>query len=186
MSLCCLCDIMNCMAHIETLYFAGSDEILIQIRLARISDALELKKLNDLFNGVQSNTVEMIERSLEENKQEIVCVASQSGGNANKLVGFCCGQIIRSMCYSILYGDITEFFVIEEYRCQDSVEARLIEQIESEFDKRGVNHLHHIIGRDNLQMQELYCSLGYTNSSLSSYGSSSIMIFEKDTDSRIK
>ena len=87
------------------------------------------------------------------------------------------------MCYVNFYGDITEFFVIEEYRCQ-GIGKQLIEQLESEFDKRGVNHLHHIIGKDNSPVQELYHSLGYTNSSLSSYGSSSMMIFEKDTVSR--
>ena len=158
---------------------------MTQVRLAHFSDASELKKLNDLFNGENSNTVEAIEKSLEENHQEIVCVAVEIDENANKLVGFCCGQIIRSMCYSILYGDITEFFVKEEYRHQD-IERRLIEQIEREFDKRGVNHLHHMIGKDNLPMQELYRSLGYVNSSQSSYGSSSIVIFEKDTDSHIR
>ena len=154
---------------------------MIQVRLAQISDAPELKKLNDLFNGEGSATTEMIKKSLEENSQEIVCVAIEINEDTSKLVGFCCGQIIKSICYAIIYGDITELFVIEEYKCQN-VEKQLIEQVESEFDKRGVNHLHHIIGKDNSQMQELYRSLGYTNSSQSSYGSSSIMIFEKDTD----
>ena len=154
---------------------------MIQVRLAHFPDAFELKKLNDLFNGENSNTVEAIEKSLEENHQEIVCVAVEFDGKVSKLVGFCCGQIIRSMCYSILYGDITEFFVKEEYRHQD-IERQLIEQIEREFDKRAVNHLHHVIGKDNLPLQELYRSLGYTNSSQSSYGSLSVVIFEKDTD----
>ena len=158
---------------------------MAQVRLAHFSDASELKKLNDLFNGENSNTVEAIEKSLEANNQEIVCVAVEIDGNANKFVGFCCGQIINSMCYSILYGDITEFFVIEESRHQD-IGKQLIEQIEKEFDKRGVNHLHHVIGKDNLPVQELYRSLGYTNSTQSSYGSLSIVIFEKDTDSHTK
>ena len=156
---------------------------MIQIRLARFSDAPELKRLNDLFNGDESNTVEMIEKSLEENKQEIVCVASESDGNTNKLVGFCCGQIIRSICYSILYGDITEFFVMEEYRRQD-VGKRLIERIEMEFAGHGVNHLHHLIGKDNAAAQELFRSLAYVDTSESSYHSSSVMLFEKQTDRR--
>jgi ribosomal protein S18 acetylase RimI-like enzyme len=165
-------------------------EIMIQIRLAQSSDALELKKLNDLFNGKDSNVVDAIKKSLEENEREIVCVAAEIGQNAGKLVGFCCGQIIKSMCYSILYGDITEFCVteevtedieeIEEYRCQD-IGKQLIEFIELEFDKRGVNHLHHIIGKDNALSQELFCSLGYIDSSESSYGSSFIKVFEKQT-----
>ena len=150
---------------------------MLQIRLAQISDAIELKRLNDLFNGKGSASIESIQKSLEENPQEIVCVAVEVNEHENKLIGFCCGQIMRSMCYTILYGDITEFFVIEEYK---NAEKLLIAQMEIEFDKCGVNHLHHIIGKDNLPMQKLYTSLGYTNSSESSYGSSSVIIFEKD------
>ena len=152
---------------------------MIQVRVAHLTDAPELKRLNDLFNGENSNSVEAIEKSLAENKQEIVCVAVETDESTSKLIGFCCGQIVRSMCYSILYGDITEFFVPEDYRHHD-VKKQLIKSIESEFSKHGVRHLHHIIGTDNLASQALYRSLGYVNSSESSYNSSSIMIFEKD------
>ena len=155
---------------------------MIQIRLAQPSDALELKRLNDLFNGDDSNTAEAINKSLETNNQEIVCAAVENTVNENKLIGFCCGQIVKSMCYSSLYGDITEFFIVEEYR-QHDIGKRLIELIEIEFDKRGVNHLHHLTGKDNLPTQELYLSLGYNDTSESSYGSSSLKIFEKDIDS---
>jgi len=155
---------------------------MINIRLAQFSDASELKKLNDLINGENSSTVEMIEKSLEENNQEIVCVVTVITENSSKLIGFCCGQIIKSMCYTT-YGDITEFFVMEEYRRQD-IEKQLITQIECEFDKRGVNHLHHFTGKDNQPIQELFHSLGYVYTSESSYGSSSIVIFGKDTDKR--
>ena len=153
---------------------------MVQTRLAQISDASELKKLNDLFNGEDSATIEIIKKSLEENTQEIVCVAAEVNGQTSKLVGFCCGQIVKSMCYTILYGDITEFFVIEEYLSQD-IAKQLIKQIEIEFYKRRVNHLHHLTGTDNAPVQELYRSLGYTDTTQSSYGSSSIAIFEKDT-----
>ena len=156
---------------------------MIQVRLAQVSDALELKALNDLFNGEDSAAIGTIEKALKENTQEIVCVAVKTNENESKLVGFCCGQIIKSMCYTILYGDITEFFVIEEYRYQDTGK-HLIKQMEIEFDRRGVNHLHHFTGKNNSSIQELYRSLGYIDTSESSYGSSSIMVFEKDTDKR--
>jgi len=156
---------------------------MIQVRLAQFADAPELKRLNDLFNGEDSNTVESIEKSLEENSREIVCVAAEIDGNTNKLVGFCCGQIMKSMCYSILYGDITEFFVMEEYRRHD-IGKRLIDLIEIEFDKHGVNHLHHLTGKDNSATRELYRSLGYADTSEISYNSASIIMFEKQTDIR--
>jgi ribosomal protein S18 acetylase RimI-like enzyme len=154
---------------------------MIRVRLAHISDAPELKKLNDLYNGEDSASIEEIKRTLEENTQEIVCVASEINGNESELVGFSCGQIIKSMCYTILYGDITEFFILEKHQHQD-IGKQLIKQMEIEFDKQGVNHLHHFTGADNLAVKELYRSLGYADTSASSYGSSSLAIFEKDTD----
>ena len=153
----------------------------MEVRLAVPADAPALKKLNDLFNGEGSNTAQAIEKSLAENTQEIVCVAIENSAGADKYVGFCCGQIIKSMCYSILYGDITEFFVLEEYRRQD-VGKRLIEQIEAEFHKRGVNHLHHFVGSSNAAAQAVFHSLGYANTTVSSYGSPSLVILERDTD----
>ena len=56
---------------------------MFDIRLANSSDAPELKKLNDLFNGDGNNTAEAIEESLKRNGQEIVCVAT----DGDKLVG---------------------------------------------------------------------------------------------------
>jgi len=148
---------------------------MIQVRLAESSDAFGLKTLNDLFNGEDSNCAESIGKSLAENKQEIVCVAVDG---ENMLVGFCCGQIVKSMCYSVLYGDITEFYIIDTY-WQSDVGERLIKLIEYEFGKRGVAHLHHLTGQDNLTTQELFLSLGFTDSTKSSYNSSSLKIYEK-------
>jgi ribosomal protein S18 acetylase RimI-like enzyme len=154
--------------------------VMIQTRLAQLSDAPELKKLNDLVNGEGSNTVDAIKNSLEANNQEIICVAAEISENTNKLIGFCSGQIIKSMCYSIYYGDIIEFFVIEEYRCAD-ISKQLVNQMEMEFNKRGITHLHHFTGKENSTAQELFHSLGYVDSSASCYNSSSITIFSKDT-----
>ena len=155
---------------------------MIHVRRARTTDAPELKGLNDLFNGTDSNSISEIEESLEKNNREIVCVAAKTDGDSSKLVGFCCGQIVKSMCYSILYGDITEFFLLEKY-CTQCVGKLLVELMESEFDKLGVNHLHHFTGNANLPVQQLFLSLGYAETSENSYGSPSIVLFEKDSES---
>ena len=42
---------------------------MIDIRLAKSSDALELKKLNDLFNGDGNNTVGAIGEMLDKNTE---------------------------------------------------------------------------------------------------------------------
>jgi len=151
---------------------------MIKTRPATPSDAPSLKALNDIFNGKDSNSTESIAKSLTENNQEIVCVAIDTSNNKNTLIGFCCGQIIKSMCYSILYGDITEFFVIKEYQ-QSDAQKQLIKQIKHEFEKRGVTHLHHLTGLDNSASQQLFLSQGFTDSTESSYNSSSLKIFEK-------
>jgi N-acetylglutamate synthase-like GNAT family acetyltransferase len=153
---------------------------MIKVRLAQDSDARELKKLNDQFNGENSNSVEEIEKSLKENDREIVCVVIEDIDGSSEIIGFCCGQIVKSMCYSISYGDITEFFVSDDTRWYD-ISKQLIEVIEKEFKNHGVNHLHHLTGvDDNAKTQELFSSLGYSNSTKSSYKSSSIVILEKD------
>ena len=154
---------------------------MIHVRLARTCDAPELKRLNDLFNGTDSNSVRAIEDSLAQTNQEIVCVATKTDGASTKLIGFCCGQIVKSMCYSILYGDITEFYLLEKY-CIQNVGKQLVELMESEFAIRSVNHLHHFVGKGNLSSQQLFRSLGYAETSESSYGSPSILIYEKDTE----
>jgi hypothetical protein len=70
------------------------DIVDLEIRSAKVTDAPELKKLNDLFNGDEGNTLEGIECSLANNVREIVFVAA--AGEA--LAGYCCGQIQTSMC----------------------------------------------------------------------------------------
>jgi len=130
------------------------------IRLANNSDAAELKKLNDAFNGEGCNTVELIKESLISNEQEIVYVAA----DGNKLIGFCCGQILKSMCYPSKYGEITELYVMDEYRRQ-GIGRQLLEATEDELKKRGVNHLHILTGDKNTVAQALYTSNGYVKTS---------------------
>ena len=126
------------------------------IRLAYCSDAAELKELNDLFNGEGNNTVEAIKESLSGNEQEIVYVAAEG----SILVGFCCGQIMKSMCYSYKYGEITELYVLEGYRRQ-GVGRKLLGATENELCRRGVKHFHVLTGDKNIVAQTLYMSCGY-------------------------
>jgi GrpB-like predicted nucleotidyltransferase (UPF0157 family)/GNAT superfamily N-acetyltransferase len=154
-------------------YIAGKHEFImnvieltrkqktVDIRLAVISDAPEFKKLNDLFNGDDSNSVEGIEKSLENNKQEIALVA----GKGYTLVGYCCGQIQSSMCYSYDYAVITEFYVMDEYRRQ-GIGRRLLMAIEVEFNKRNITHFHLSTGDDNVAALALYRSCGYEGTSI--------------------
>jgi ribosomal protein S18 acetylase RimI-like enzyme len=125
-------------------------------RLAVPPDAAELLKLNDLFNGEGCSSFTAIEASLKNNTQEIICVAA--GGNA--LVGFCCGQVFKSMCYDVSYGEITELFVMEKHRRQ-GIASGLMAFIEAEFRNQGINHFQLFTGGENEIGQAFYNKQGY-------------------------
>jgi len=133
---------------------------MIDYRTANINDALELKKLNDLFNGEGCNTLEDVAESLKHNEREIVCVAA----DGNDLVGFCCGQIFKSMCYPIYCAEITELFVMDGYR-RRGIGKCLLQFTEDILIKRGVKHFHVLTGDKNITAQALYRSRGYADTS---------------------
>ena len=138
----------------------SAKQMAIEIRTAEMLDVPELKKLNDFFNGEGCSTAETIESSLKENGREIVCVAAKG----NSLVGFCCGQIFASVCYSYRYAEITELYVMDEYRRQ-GIGRRLVTFTEEELCKHGVKHLHILTGEANEKAQALYRSCGYKKTS---------------------
>ena len=126
------------------------------IRLATTKDADGLKKLNDMFNGNGCNSSEGIVASLANNHQEDVCVAEYDG----ELIGFCCGQVINSMCYSKNCGEIKELFVIESFRRQ-GVGRMLVAFMEYELKKRNLDSLKLFTGDTNRIAQAFYFSMGY-------------------------
>ena len=129
---------------------------MTDIRLAHVLDAPELQRLNNLFNDEGCNTLEGIRRSIKNNRQEIVCVAARD----NKLVGFCCGQVFSSMCHATANGEVTEFFVQDEYRRQ-GIGRRLLAFLESELQARGVDNFRLLTGSGNFQARAFYASCGY-------------------------
>ena len=127
------------------------------IRLAQVSDANKLKNLNDLFNEVDDTTLNDLETSLRENKDEIIICADI--GTA--LVGICCIPIIKTMCCNWQYGFITEIFVQKEYRNR-GIGASLMEFAEKEIAKRGLKKTLLWTGKSNSRAQKLCMSFGYS------------------------
>jgi ribosomal protein S18 acetylase RimI-like enzyme len=132
----------------------------VEIRLVEASDAPELHRLNELINDEDANTIAGIEESLKNNRQEIIYVASHE----NKLIGFCCGHIKPSFCYSGNNGEITELVVMEEYR-RHGIGKRLMAHMEDAFRQRGVTHMHLLTGDGNKVAQMFYESCGYVDKS---------------------
>ena len=133
---------------------------MITIRKAIPSDAKELMKLNTIFNGENSTTLEKMENMLHTNKDEIVYVASYN----EILVGFSCAYIMRSACYSYNYGEVTELFVLKEYR-KKGIGRKLLQHTENELSEHGVTHIHMLTHSSNIVAQSLYHSCGYTDTS---------------------
>ncbi len=128
----------------------------ILFRTASINDATELKRLNDAFNGDNSNTVEGIGQGLSRIDAETVFVAEADG----RLNGFLCGQLLKSICYSVFYVEITELFVDEGSRRRGIGEG-LIRFAEDFYRKQGIHDFQLFTSRSNTNAQAFYEHMGY-------------------------
>lgn len=128
------------------------------IRLAQASDAGKLKDLNDVFNDNDDTTLGDLETSLRENKQEIVVCAETE----TMIVGVCCIQIVKTMCFNWQYAYITELFVREEYRNR-GIGTLLMKFAEQELSKKEIKKMFLLVGELNTKAQKLYLSLGFND-----------------------
>ena len=126
------------------------------IRLAQSSDAFELKNLNDLFNDEDDTTLDELETSLRENNQEIVVCAEIE----SMIIGVCCIQIMKTMCFNWQYAYITEIFIRKEHRNR-GIGTLLIKFSEQILLKKGIKKIFLLVGEPNLKAQRLYESLGF-------------------------
>jgi GNAT superfamily N-acetyltransferase len=125
-------------------------------RTANTNDAMELTRLNDAFNGDNTNTLEEIEQGLSRTDAETVFVA-ESGG---RLKGFLCGQLLKSICYSVFYAEITELFVEEGSRRQ-GIGKGLMRFAEDFYRKQGIHDFQLFTSRSNTNAQVFYEHIGY-------------------------
>lgn len=134
-----------------------SEPAALPVRLARREDAERLYELNREFNGEGVATAAQIRQSLEEGGQELVFVAEWEG----HVCGFCCVQVVRSMCYTSCCAEITELYVEQGFR-RKGAGAALICFAEKLCNTRyGVTEFKLLTGSDNLPAQGLYCAIGY-------------------------
>lgn len=131
----------------------------ITYRVSDIKDAKELKRLNDEFNGENSNTEEGIREALILENAETVFVAEAEG----KLVGFCCGQLLRSICYRVSYTKITELYVEEDFQ-KKGIGKGLVNFAEDWYRQREVHDFQLFTGSENLNAQKFYKGIGYRRS----------------------
>lgn len=129
------------------------------VRLANVEDANQLEILNKEFNGEGETTIENIQDSLLNNRQEIIVVDEKKG----LLVGFACIQLKRSFCYNEYMAELTEVYVKLEYR-KKGVAREMIDFAEQYCRKQFSCHKFELLtGKNNLNAQMVYDNLGYKN-----------------------
>ncbi|WP_160559948.1 GNAT family N-acetyltransferase [Parablautia muri] len=126
------------------------------VRLATAKDAPQLELLNDEFNGVGASRT-YIEKSLLDNRQEIVVVDEEDGG----IVGFICVQLKKSFCYDEYMPEITEVYVAQAYR-KKGIASNMISFAETYVTSHYNAHEWGLLtGKDNKTAQAVYRKLGY-------------------------
>lgn len=128
------------------------------IRVATVNDAEQLRRLNEEFNG-EERTIESIRESLRDNQQEVVIVDEED----NLLVGFVCVQLKKSFCYEDYTPEITEVYVMPEYR-KRGIASNMILFAEAYCGKRYPLHKYELLtGKKNVTAQAVYKKLGYAD-----------------------
>lgn len=128
----------------------------ILYRLADSSDAGKFKRLNDLFNGPGTNSIENIEKYLGKIDTERVFVVEYEGN----LIGFCCCRLIKSVCYDSYSFELTEIYVDENYQ-KKGIGKGLIDYVERYCNENNIKKIELLTGIRNIKAQRFYENLGY-------------------------
>lgn len=126
------------------------------IRPAGSYDAAQLSALNNAFNGPGCSSPAQAAASLGANPQELVLVAA--GDEA--LLGFCCGQLIRSLCYARPSGQLTELYLLPAHRGQ-GIGRALVQQMLALLCAQGAQEVRVLTGQDNQAARALYTGCGF-------------------------
>ena len=128
----------------------------ITISLASIHDASEIAKLNRLFNEVDESPEAIASRMSDPNCVETVVLAKV----ADKALGFALVRVVSSVLYSTPHAELTELYVLEEYR-QRGIASELITFAEQIAVQKGTRIILVQTGDDNSPALSLYRKHGY-------------------------
>jgi ribosomal protein S18 acetylase RimI-like enzyme len=125
------------------------------IRLATETDAMELSRLNQAFNGGEKVNPDKIRDSIRDN-DELIVVATLD----DRLVGFACAQSVQSFCYANGHGEITEMYVEENAR-RMGIASLMIALLEKKLVERGVTSIRILTGKSNKAAIHTYLCSDY-------------------------
>lgn len=127
-----------------------------QISLANIDDAPDIARLNLLFNEGHKSA-EDIARDM----QSPECVESVILAKiADQTIGFALIRIVPTVLYKTPHAELTELYVMEEFR-QQGVASDLIAFAEEIALQKGADSLLIQTGDDNIPALSLYHKHGY-------------------------
>jgi|GEM_PF-451347 len=128
----------------------------IIIRKMDEEDLPQLLILNEQFNGKNATTQTRMREIFHEQTNEHVIVAEYK----EDLIGFCCAQIIHSICYEKPSADIKELFVHHHFR-RRGVGRRLLAGMETELLKDGAEDFYLTTDDEDSENHAFYNAQGY-------------------------
>lgn len=134
---------------------------MVKTRLAQISDAVELARLNRLFNGVDDSGEQIKQRLADPRRVETPLIAEIEG----RVVGFAAVRVVPTIFYAAPHAELTELFVEEAYRRQGVARA-LVAAAESLAREGGADEMVILTDTDNEAAQALYLEMGFTQREL--------------------
>lgn len=128
----------------------------IQISLASIDDVPDIAQLNALFNESHKSAEAIASDLSDPACVETVILAKTS----DRTIGFALIRIIPTILYATPHAELTELYVIEEFR-QQGIASRLIAFAENIAKQKGAKSIYIQTGDDNVPALSLYHKHGY-------------------------
>jgi ribosomal protein S18 acetylase RimI-like enzyme len=135
--------------------------IKVITRVATLEDMQDLAHLNELFNGVCVSPEILAKRLSDPLCVEQALIAELD----NRIVGFAALRIVSCVFYTHLHGELTELYVLKDYR-KRGVAKGLLCLAEKIAKEKGVRELFVQTGLSNLAAQAFYHSIGYRDNDL--------------------
>lgn len=128
----------------------------IQISLASLNDAPDIARLNVLFNEGHKSAEAIAADMANPACVETVILAK----TFNQTIGFALIRIVPTVLYMTPHAELTELFVMEEFRRQGAA-SRLIAFAENIAKQKGAKRILIQTGDDNIPALSLYHKHGY-------------------------
>jgi ribosomal protein S18 acetylase RimI-like enzyme len=134
----------------------------VTISLATVDDAQDIAHLNLLFNEATDPAEAIAARMSDPARVETIILAKTT----DKTVGFALVRVIPCVLYADPHAELTELYVLEEYR-QQGIGKALVAFAEGIAKQQGAKSLLVLTGDDNLSALSFYRENGFEEDDVS-------------------